>query len=138
MTSARPSPAPVPRRQRLAVRQVSEPVRNDVTIENSVPEEGVEHARAVDVDEGSQTSGHRAPSATDEGRRKAADAEAFGQSFGQGDDVERALAKALSEASAAGRFDVVAQLARELEARRLAREPNVVELPRRGERTGRR
>jgi hypothetical protein len=35
-------------------------------------------------------------------------------------DVEAALAKALVEASAAGRFDVVALLAKELEARRLA------------------
>jgi hypothetical protein len=40
--------------------------------------------------------------------------------------VEAALAVALERASAAGRWDVVAQLARELEARRLAREPNVV------------
>ena len=39
-----------------------------------------------------------------------------------GDDgVEAALAKALTEASAAGRFDVVALLAGELQARRLAR-----------------
>lgn len=36
------------------------------------------------------------------------------------DVVEAALAKALEGATAAGRFDVVAQLARELEARRLA------------------
>jgi hypothetical protein len=35
------------------------------------------------------------------------------------DAVEVALAKALEGATAAGRFDVVAQLARELEARRL-------------------
>jgi hypothetical protein len=44
------------------------------------------------------------------------------------DPVEVALAKALTDASAAGRFDVVAQLAKELEARRLARLPNVVAL----------
>jgi hypothetical protein len=37
------------------------------------------------------------------------------------DPVEAALAKALQEASAAGRFDVVAQLAGELQARREAR-----------------
>jgi hypothetical protein len=37
------------------------------------------------------------------------------------DAVEQALAKALTEASAAGRFDVVALLAGELQARRLAR-----------------
>jgi hypothetical protein len=39
--------------------------------------------------------------------------------------VERALAAALEAAATAGRFDVVAQLAREIEARRLVREPNV-------------
>jgi hypothetical protein len=35
--------------------------------------------------------------------------------------VEAALAKALAQAAAAGRFDVVARLAGELQARRLAR-----------------
>jgi hypothetical protein len=45
------------------------------------------------------------------------------------DVVEAALAKALEGATAAGRFDVVAQLARELEARRLARMGNVVAWP---------
>jgi hypothetical protein len=44
------------------------------------------------------------------------------------DPVESALARALDRASEAGRFDVVAQLARELEARRLARLTNVVAL----------
>jgi hypothetical protein len=39
---------------------------------------------------------------------------------GADDPVEIALAMALTEAAKAGRFDVVAQLARELEARRLA------------------
>jgi hypothetical protein len=43
-------------------------------------------------------------------------------------DVEAALAKALEGAAAAGRWDVVSQLARELEARRLARMRNVVAL----------
>jgi len=37
------------------------------------------------------------------------------------DAVEAALAGALVQAAGAGRFDVVAQLARELEARRLSR-----------------
>jgi hypothetical protein len=37
------------------------------------------------------------------------------------DDVEAALVKAIGEASAASRFDVVALLASELQARRLAR-----------------
>jgi hypothetical protein len=44
------------------------------------------------------------------------------------DTVDGALAKALEGATAAGRFDVVAQLAKELEARRLARMGNVVAL----------
>jgi len=44
------------------------------------------------------------------------------------DAIEAALAKALEGATAAGRFDVVAQLAMELEARRLARMGNVVAL----------
>jgi hypothetical protein len=43
-----------------------------------------------------------------------------------GDPVEFELAKALGKAADFGRFDVVAQLARELEARRLARLTNVV------------
>jgi hypothetical protein len=52
-----------------------------------------------------------------------------GQSGGNRDPVEDALAKALTEASMAGRFDVVTQLARELEARRLARTTgNVVDI----------
>jgi hypothetical protein len=37
------------------------------------------------------------------------------------DVVEIALAEALTKAAAAGRFDVVGQIARELEARRLSR-----------------
>jgi hypothetical protein len=41
---------------------------------------------------------------------------------GAGGDVDAALAKALEQAAAAGRFDVVALLAGELQARRLARE----------------
>jgi hypothetical protein len=57
----------------------------------------------------------------------------MGQSWGNpaspgtgADQAEAALARALDRASEAGRFDVVAQLARELEARRLAQLPNVV------------
>jgi hypothetical protein len=40
--------------------------------------------------------------------------------------VERALAEALRRATDAGRWDVVAQLGRELEARRTTWAPNVV------------
>jgi hypothetical protein len=43
-----------------------------------------------------------------------------------GDAVEEALAGALARAAQAGRFDVVAKLAEELEARRLARTGNVL------------
>jgi hypothetical protein len=46
----------------------------------------------------------------------------------EADAVEAALAKALEGATAAGRWDVVSQLAGELEARRLARMGNVVSL----------
>jgi hypothetical protein len=42
--------------------------------------------------------------------------------------VEAALAFALEEAAKAGRYDVVMQLAKELEARRLAKSTNVVTL----------
>jgi hypothetical protein len=42
------------------------------------------------------------------------------------DAVEAALADAISKATAAGKFDVVSQLCRELEARRLGRLGNVV------------
>jgi hypothetical protein len=52
------------------------------------------------------------------------------------DFIEDALARALAEASAAGRFDVVAQLAREIETRRLAQENNVIAFGRRLQRSG--
>ena len=42
------------------------------------------------------------------------------------DAVEVALAEAIRGATSAGRWDVVAQLARELEARRMARALNVI------------
>jgi integrase len=59
----------------------------------------------------------------DESQRIAtADVKRVLQARGEGGDaVEAALARALDAAAAAGRFDVVAQLARELEARRLSR-----------------
>jgi hypothetical protein len=60
-----------------------------------------------------------------------------GQSRGnptEGDKVESALANALALAASGGRFDVVAQLAKELEARRLARMGNVIALPARSRR----
>ncbi len=44
-------------------------------------------------------------------------------------DVESVLLEALKGATAAGRWDVVAQLAEELRARRLASAGNVVPLP---------
>jgi hypothetical protein len=53
--------------------------------------------------------------------------------MGHSDVVEAALAEALTAAARAGRFDVVAQIAKELEARRLAKEPNVVAFACRGQ-----
>lgn len=50
------------------------------------------------------------------------------------DPVEFELARALGKAADAARFDVVAQLAKELEARRLARLTNVVAFDARGRR----
>jgi hypothetical protein len=44
--------------------------------------------------------------------------------------LEHALALAISEAATAGQWAIVAQLGRELEARRLASLPNVVTLAR--------
>jgi hypothetical protein len=52
----------------------------------------------------------------------------FGAGETEPEGIEAALAMALVQAAAAGRFDVVAQLARELEARRLARAGNVIRL----------
>jgi hypothetical protein len=51
----------------------------------------------------------------------------LGSDLGSGNSVEDALVAALAEATEAGRFDVVVQLAKELEARRKARS-NVVDL----------
>jgi hypothetical protein len=50
------------------------------------------------------------------------------------DAVEAALAEAIRGAASAGRWDVVAQLARELEARRTPRAGNVVALGSRAKR----
>ena len=62
------------------------------------------------------------------------DATTVGQPRGVADALAQALATALEAATAAGRFDVVAQLARELEARRIARETNVVPIGRKARR----
>lgn len=45
-----------------------------------------------------------------------------GAASGEVDPVDMALARALADASTAGRFDLVLQLAKELEARRLERQ----------------
>lgn len=75
------------------------------------------------------TSERGAVSNVDDEARSTPDSPPSGPAFGPADGVERALAVALERAAMAGRFDVVAQLARELEARRLASSPNVVALP---------
>lgn len=76
-----------------------------------------------------QTSAVQAPREASESARYPVDADAIGPTFGPNvDPIEAALATALDGAAKAARWDVVAQLARELEARRLARKPNVVDL----------
>src|SRR5262249_27181416 len=47
---------------------------------------------------------------------------------GLADELESLLVRALADAASAGRFHIAAQLAREVEARRLARAGNVVTL----------
>jgi hypothetical protein len=67
------------------------------------------------------------PNATkDDGKRREVSASCALDAPALIDPVEAAVAKAIADAATAGRFDVVAQLARELEARRLARAGNVV------------
>ena len=59
---------------------------------------------------------------------KCADTGGLNDSLNASPDVESVLARAIEAATPAGRFDVVAQLCRELEARRLARLGNVVSI----------
>ena len=78
------------------------------------------------------TGGEPSDSSGNEGEdvtRRGAVAEGAAESLPIPGGVEAVLAAALERASVAGRWDVVAQLARELEARRLAASPNVVTLP---------
>jgi hypothetical protein len=108
-----------------------------------VPEEGVEHRAGDDIDEHPQASEDLGDDEASESSRYPVDANAIGPTIGPIDapsmtaaavaeDVETALARAVDRASAAGRWDVVAQLAEELRARRLAAAGNVVEMPRPG------
>jgi hypothetical protein len=79
--------------------------------------EGSQPAEFTSNSDGSRSgNGARA----DVSARPRVDAGPREQRAGQG--TEQALGKALAEASAAGRWDVVVQLARELELRRTARE----------------
>ncbi len=103
-----------------------------------VPEEGVETARPCDPRENepspvTETADAR-PATTEDDAPSPAVVQPRSNDL---DPIEAALADALSKAAAVGRFDVVAQLARELEARRLAREPNVVALARTPKRVAR-
>lgn len=84
---------------------------------------GLERGEGVRIDDLSSTYERRGDAKVADEARKPADSEPSGPAFGPTVDViEAALAKALEAAAAVGRFDVVAQLARELEARRLVRE----------------
>jgi hypothetical protein len=92
---------------------------------------GIESVEYAHIDVLPQTSDVDAPRDPSASVRTPVDADAGGPAFGPvANAVETALARALEAAAAAGRFDVVAQLARELEARRLARSSNVVSLDR--------
>ena len=93
-----------------------------------MPEEGVEGAEVPRKASDPQTSEDGASGEASASVRPPVDVEASGPRFGPASEVETALARALDAAAAAGRFDVVVQLGRELEARRLARTPNVVQL----------
>lgn len=97
-----------------------------------VPEEGVESSETAHIDVRSRASGDDAETTPADPTSKGDDEDAFGPAIGPtADGVDAALTRALDAASTAGRFDVVAQLVRELEARRLVRAPNVVTLRRR-------
>jgi hypothetical protein len=100
--------------------------------------EGLETEDPLSVDGDSPGYAEEAVKTGAESARSVVDASPIGPTIGPpgGVDgtigppggVDGALARALEAAAAAGRFDVVAQLARELEARRLAESANVVAL----------
>lgn len=93
-----------------------------------VGQPGLENLQHASIDVHSQGCSDVVVTKTSRSARYPVDASPLDQPTGPVDPIEIALAKALEAATAAGRFDVVAQLARELEARRLAREPNVLKL----------
>jgi len=93
------------------------------------PKADLGEATAVDPQD---SAGFASGSAGGEGREEGSPPRSAAASM---DAIEAALADALAGATEAGRWDVVAQLARELEARRLARAGNVVVL--RGDRAKR-
>ncbi len=95
----------------------------------SVEQRGIEHETVLDVVDASTedrdlTTLDTPPTDADE----ALNTDDLDRDLDRRGAVESALAKAIALAATAGRFDVVAQLARELEARRLARAGNVVSL----------
>lgn len=97
-----------------------------------MPEEGVETVEPFDVDAHPHTSDGDETATVADRSTNHPDREGIGPAIGPTEDahgdVAAALARAIDRASIAGRFDVVAQLAREIEARRLATSPNVVRL----------
>jgi hypothetical protein len=94
-----------------------------------VPEEGFESALSPCIDHLSRTYDPQdAPKEGQQAPKAPAVAQPVAQTECSVHDVEGALSFALIEASKAGQWAIVAQLARELEARRLANVPNVVML----------
>ena len=101
---------------------------------NFVEQRGIEHhGEASEVDVTREAVEDVDTDTTEASGPKSADAGPVDQPLDRSkeafDAVEEALAKAITAAVGAGRFDVVAQLARELEARRMALASNVVALP---------
>ena len=89
---------------------------------------GIERVHSANIDVASETYELSERPTSPDRSRSTPDAEAIGPTNGPMGPVEAALARALDAAAVAGRFDVVAQLAEELRARRLAAAGNVLEL----------
>jgi hypothetical protein len=80
----------------------------------------------VDAADARASAPEFAPSEGETSQDSAESRNALPRQAAASDPVEAALAKALEEAATAKRWDVVAHIAGELEARRLARAGNVV------------
>jgi hypothetical protein len=87
---------------------------------------GIENSSAILESTHSPSIAGLASPRSQDGSGRTPESDTFGPGDGPALDTETALARALDLAAAAGRFDVVAALADELKARRLAAAGNVV------------